>query len=85
MGTEGGERGLGESRAGPGGCAGTRLTAVPCPSAPTLPVTTPQPGGVPGGHCHPALPRALSSCLGPTLSVQKCNIHRAEGQRAGHG
>ena len=42
MGTEGGERGQWKSRAGPGGCAGTRLTAVPCPSAPTLPVTAPQ-------------------------------------------
>uniref|UniRef100_A0A8V0XMR3 Immunoglobulin domain-containing protein n=1 Tax=Gallus gallus TaxID=9031 RepID=A0A8V0XMR3_CHICK len=42
----------GGQQRGPGGCAGTRLTAVPCPSAPTLPVTAPQPGGVPGGHCH---------------------------------
>ena len=49
---------------GPGGCAGTRLTAVPCPSAPTLPVAAPQPGGVPGGHCHPALPPTSASCLG---------------------
>uniref|UniRef100_A0A803XSQ5 Ig-like domain-containing protein n=1 Tax=Meleagris gallopavo TaxID=9103 RepID=A0A803XSQ5_MELGA len=29
---------------GRGGCAGTRLTAVPCPSAPTLPVAAPQSG-----------------------------------------
>ncbi|XP_021238015.1 T-cell-interacting, activating receptor on myeloid cells protein 1-like, partial [Numida meleagris] len=36
-------------------------------AAPTLPVSAPQPGGVPGGHCHPALPPAPAGCLGPVL------------------
>ena len=47
---------------GTGGCAGTRLTAVPCPRAPTLPVAAPQPGGSLGDtvtlRCHLPKPAA---------------------------
>ena len=68
-----GARAGGQQR-GPGGCAGISLTAVPCPSAPTLPVAAPQPGGVPGGHCHPALPPAPHGCLGPALAQWNSEI-----------
>ena len=64
----------GDQQRGPGGCAGTRPTVVPCPSAPTLPVAAPQPGGVPGEHCHPALPPAPHGCLGPALAQWNSEI-----------
>ncbi|POI19281.1 hypothetical protein CIB84_016973 [Bambusicola thoracicus] len=53
--------------------------------APTLPVAAPQPGGAPGGRCHPLVPPAPHGCQGLAVPGRRLVVQEEEGEGAGCG